>query len=186
MKANFSRCMEHVFAFEGGLVNNKDDPGGLTNMGISQRSYPKEDIRNMTKARAAAIYRRDYWDAVRGDDLPAGLDLVAFDAAVNSGVSRGAKWLQTALGAEADGKIGPVTLARASVAPIPATIERAIDLRMGFLRGLKNWRTFGKGWQRRVDAVEVLALDMASQPTPEPSGGFWAALVAMLLAFFRK
>ncbi len=183
MKANFNRCMEQVFAFEGGLSNDPDDPGGLTNYGISQRSYPKEDIRGMTKARATAIYRRDYWNAVRGDDLPAGLDLVAFDAAVNSGVSRGAGWLQAALGVEVDGRIGPVTLARANAAPIPGVIERATDLRMDFLRGRSTWRKHGRGWQARVDAVERLALDMASD-SPAPS--FWAALAAFFTRLFRR
>ena len=107
MKANFEACMAEVFKHEGGYVNDPHDPGGETNMGISKRSYPKENIRGMTRARAAQIYRKDFWDKLKCDDLPAGLDLVAFDAGVNSGPARGAKWLQQAVGVTADGKIGP-------------------------------------------------------------------------------
>ena len=84
MKANFEQCLAHVLRSEGGYVNDPNDPGGETNMGISKRAYPHENIKGMTRARAATIYRRDYWDAVQGDSLPAGLDLVAFDPAVNS------------------------------------------------------------------------------------------------------
>ena len=170
MKDNFERCLAHVLASEGGYVHHPHDPGGETNFGISKRSYPKEDIRNMTRARAGEIYRRDYWDAVHGDDLPAGLDLVAFDSAVNSGVSRGAKWLQEALGVTADGKIGPQTLAAARQAHPVAVIDRACDLRMTFLRGLKTWGTFGKGWTRRVESVRDEAQAMAEAPArPVPT-----------------
>lgn len=166
MRDNFERCLAHVLEYEGGYVNHPRDPGGETNMGISKRSYPKEDIRGMTRARAGEIYRRDFWNPVRGDDLPAGLDLVAFDAAVNSGVSRGAKWLQQALGVSADGRIGPQTLASAAAADHSATVNAAIDNRFRFLRGLSTWGTFGKGWSRRVDAVRATALDMAKHPIP--------------------
>lgn len=115
----------------------------------------------MTRARAAEIYRADFWAKVRGDDLPDGLDMVAFDAAVNSGPSRGAKWLQCALRVEVDGAIGPETL-RAARTEIPSqVIIRATESRMAFLRNLKTWRTFGKGWTRRVDSVRTVALEMA-------------------------
>lgn len=164
-KANFDSAMAHVFEFEGGYVNDPRDPGGETNFGISKRSYPREDIKNMTRARAAQIYRRDYWNAIRGDDLPAGLDLVAFDAAVNSGVSRGAKWLQGALGVSADGRIGPQSIAAAKASNAAAVIDRAVDARLAFLRRLSTWGAFGKGWTRRVEAVRDLAHDMADAPT---------------------
>lgn len=174
MRDNFDRCLAHVLEFEGGYVNHPQDPGGETNFGISKRAYPNENIKGMTRQRAAQIYRRDYWNAVRGDDLPAGMDLVAFDAAVNSGVSRGAKWLQASLGVPADGKIGPQTLTAARNAHPVAVIDRACDERMGFLRRLGTWGTFGKGWTRRVEAVRDLAHDMADSPqkaAPAPTQG---------------
>lgn len=189
-KANFDACLAHVLEFEGGYVNDPNDPGGETHMGISKRSYPNEDIRGMTRARAAQIYRRDYWNAVRGDELPAGLDLVAFDAAVNSGVSRGAKWLQGALGVGSDGKIGPQTIAAAKAANATAVIDRAVDNRLAFLRALSTWRHFGKGWTRRVESVRDLAHDMAENVAPAPrpvakpatkapAGGIAAAIIAI-------
>lgn len=164
--ANFDACLAEVLAHEGGYVNHPSDPGGETNMGISKRSYPGENIKGMTRARAAAIYRRDFWDRVRGHDLPDGIDLVAFDPAVNSGVSRGAKWLQSALGTAQDGNIGPQTVAKAQTAPDAVkVIQRACAARMGFLRGLGTWGTFGKGWARRVASVEATAVAMSTRST---------------------
>lgn len=196
MKANFDRCMTEVFKHEGGYVNHPSDPGGETNMGISKRSYPKEDIRGMTRERASQIYRRDFWAKIKGDDLPAGLDMVAFDAAVNSGPSRGAKWLQQALGVPADGKIGPVTINAARQQYAPAAIQRAIGFRMAFLKGLPTWSKFGKGWAKRLQAVEAAALDMAGtdipvRPDVEPlppksAAGWWVQLLTLIAALFHK
>ena len=191
MKANFDRCLSEVLQHEGGYVNDPHDPGGETNMGISKRSYPKENIKAMTRARAAVIYRRDFWDAVRGDDLPAGLDLVAFDAAVNSGVSRGAKWLQTALGVSTDGRIGPKTIAAAKAAHSEAVIDRAIAARMSFLRTLSTWSRYGRGWTSRVESVREVATGMGkarsipvTDATTATGGGFIAALIALLKSIF--
>ncbi|WP_323008536.1 glycoside hydrolase family 108 protein [Paracoccus sp. (in: a-proteobacteria)] len=190
MKSNFDRCLAEVLRHEGGYVNDPHDPGGETNMGISKRSYPNENIKSMTRARAAEIYRRDYWNPVRGDDLPAGMDLVAFDAAVNSGVSRGAKWLQSALGVPADGKIGPATLAAARAAHPEAVIDRATGARLAWLRTLKTWGRYGKGWTRRVESVREEAIAMSKVTTPNatkpaaPSVGIIAALLALFKSMF--
>lgn len=191
MKANFEQCLAHVLRSEGGYVNDPNDPGGETNMGISKRAYPHENIKGMTRARAATIYRRDYWDAVQGDSLPAGLDLVAFDPAVNSGVSRGAKWLQTALGVSADGKIGPATLAAAQKAHAEAVIDRACNARLAWLRTLPTWNRYGKGWTTRVESVREAATAMAKAPgipvtdaTTAPGQGVFAALLALLQSIF--
>jgi lysozyme family protein len=186
VKSNFNRCLDEVLKHEGGYVNHPRDPGGETNLGISRRSYPKEDIKGMTRERAAFLYRRDFWNAVRGDDLPAGLDLVAFDAAVNSGVSRGAKWLQQALGVEVDGKIGPATIEAAKKADAQATVNRALDIRLAFLRRLATWPTFGKGWGRRVEAVRSAALDMAATVPAQKPIGLLAALLGALARIFGK
>jgi lysozyme family protein len=162
MRSNFEACLAEVLGHEGGYVNDPQDPGGETNMGICKRSYPTEDIRCMTRDRAGLIYRRDFWDKVRGDDLPAGLDLVAFDAAVNSGVRRGAKWLQSAVGADADGSIGEQTIGAAKLADPANAIRRACASRLRFLQSLATWGRFGKGWGRRVQSVETTALAMAN------------------------
>lgn len=168
-RSNFEACLDEVFRHEGGYVDHPADPGGATNMGITHRTLAawrgrpvsKDDVRALSRTEAAAIYRALYWDKVRGDDLPDGLDLVTFDPAVNSGVSRGAGWLQRALGVTADGRVGPVTLGAAASAEAVATIKRACEIRMGFLTGLRTWGTFGRGWSRRVASVEAVSVRMA-------------------------
>lgn len=157
----FDDCMAEVLPHEGGYVNHKADPGGETNFGISKRSYPQEDIRGLTVARAKELYRRDFWAKIRGDELPAGIDLATLDPAINSGVSRGVKWMQTALSVPADGQMGPQTIKAARGANPVEAIQRACAARMGFLRGLKTWGTFGKGWSRRVAAIEAAGVRMA-------------------------
>jgi lysozyme family protein len=205
MKANFDRCLAEVLKHEGGWADHPKDPGGATMKGITIGTYAqwkgrkvtKAELRAITDDEVATIYRRKYWNVVRGDDLPAGLDLVAFDAAVNSGPARGARWLQQALGVNADGKVGPVTINAATGAYEPAVIERAIGFRLAFLRNLKTWGTFGRGWQRRVDSVRAVALDMVTSPpvtrpavdvneTPknEHEGGLMAVFARILAAIF--
>lgn len=171
MKDNFARCLPEILRHEGGWADHRKDPGGATMKGITIGTYrqwkgravTKAELRAISDEEVAAIYRRNYWDKVRGDDLPAGLDLVAFDAAVNSGPARGARWLQTALGVAADGKIGPKTIAAAQAADAAMAINRALDIRLSFLRGLKTWSTFGKGWSARVAGVRKVALSHVSE-----------------------
>ncbi len=197
MKANFDACMAEVFKYEGGYVNDQHDPGGETNLGISKRSYPKEDIRNMTRARAAQIYRRDFWDKLRCDELPDGLDLVAFDAAVNSGPSRGAKWLQQALGVAVDGKVGLATIGAAKNTYTPAAVLRAVGFRRAFLKTLPTWERYKNGWTKRLDSVEAVASAMAGHDvpvrpdvepvTPQPAAAWWwNALWKIFEQFTRK
>lgn len=188
-KENFERCLEHVFKSEGGYVNHPRDPGGATNMGITHKTLAawrghtvtREDVKKMPRSEAAAIYRANYWNAVRGDELPLGVDLVAFDAAVNSGVSRGAKWVQRALDVAQDGRIGPDTIKAAKSANAQNVINRALTYRLDFLRGLKTWDAFGKGWQRRVDGVRAESLAMAAT-TPADTDDKPSALAAILRA----
>lgn len=202
-RSNFARCLAHVLKSEGGWSDHPSDPGGATMKGITLATYrqyrpgaDKADLRRITDAEVARIYRDGYWNPVRGDDLPAGLDLVAFDAAVNSGVSRGARWLQSALGVSADGKIGPATVAAARQAHPVAVIERATGARLAWLRTLKTWPTFGKGWSRRVQSVREDAEAMAitvpvtdaapAKPSAPAAGGIIAAILAILSAIFGR
>lgn len=163
----FDRWLPHILKHEGGWVNHPKDPGGATNKGIIQRTYdswrdrqgqPRQSVRNITDAEVAAIYRRDYWDAIKGDDLPAGVDYCVFDFAVNSGIDRAARYLQRAVGASEDGSIGPATVAKVKSADSAKVIDVICDQRMAFLRGLKTFATFGKGWTARVDDVRAKAL----------------------------
>jgi len=176
-RENFGACMAEILAHEGGYVDHPKDPGGATNMGITKatlevwrgRSVTKDEVRRLTRDEAEAIYRANYWNWVSGDQLRAGIDLVAFDPAVNSGVKRGAQWLQRAVGVTADGKIGPVTLAAARTADATHVIKGACAHRMGFLRGLRTWSTFGKGWSRRVARVEAVSIRMATEASNQPA-----------------
>lgn len=176
MRGNFERCLAETLKHEGGWADHPDDPGGATMRGVTIGTYAQFKGRKVTKAELRAIpeadlrviYRRNYWDKLRCDDLPEGLDLVAFDAAVNSGPARGARWLQQALGAADDGKVGPQTIAAAQRAYAPAAVMRAIAIRRGFLKSLKKWPTFGRGWTDRLDAIEAAALAMAEVQPPRP------------------
>lgn len=178
--ANFPAVMTEIFKHEGSYVDHPKDPGGATNMGITHitlaeyRGKPvtKADVKALTKAEAEAIYRKRYWNVIRGDDLPAGIDLVMMDGSVNSGVGRGPKWVQAALRVKQDGKVGSETILAARDADPVKVINDACDARMAFLKGLKTWPTFGKGWTRRVDDVRKKALEMAkkpSKPTAKPA-----------------
>ncbi|TRW94941.1 hypothetical protein FNJ84_17770 [Paracoccus sp. M683] len=179
MRDNFDRCLRAVLAHESGWADHPSDPGGATMKGITIGTYrawkgrtvSKTELRNISDAEVSEIYRKNYWDNVRGDDLPSGLDLVAFDAAVNSGVSRGAKWLQGAVGAAADGAVGPNTVSAARAADPFRAVNAACDARLQFLHRLKTWPTFGKGWSRRVAEVREMALSMAFQANVIPPAG---------------
>jgi lysozyme family protein len=174
--ANYDACISKVLQYEGGYTTDPNDSGNWTgcavgagtnkgtNRGISACSYPNEDIKGMTEARAKEIYRKDYWQKMCGDDLPAGPDLCTMDGGVNSGPSRGVKWLQKAVGATEDGVVGPQTIAAANAADDHVTIDRACNFRLDFLRGLSTWPTYGKGWSNRVEDVRKTAHGMVSVP----------------------
>lgn len=171
MKQNFPTCLNETLVYEGGWSDHKADPGGATMKGVTiavfrkfkGRSVTKAELRAISDTDLRAIYKSGYWDKVAGDLLPSGLDHVAFDGAVNSGPSRGAKWLQKGLGVPADGKIGNGSLRAARASDPVAVIRRACAARMGFLRGLRTWGTFGKGWSRRVAHVEAFSVKLAGQ-----------------------
>lgn len=181
MNRNFDRALSLVLKHEGGYVDHPRDPGGATNKGITIATYrryvkkngTKEDLKRISDADVAKVYRKHFWDKVRGDDLPSGVDYAVFDFAVNSGPTRAAKYLQRVLGVTQDGIIGGETLKAAAWAKGDFVIDRLCDDRMDFLRSLKTWPTFGKGWTRRVSGVRAEALrmvkDMPSMPAEPPS-----------------
>lgn len=168
--SRFDTIQPRVLRHEGGYVNHPRDPGGATNKGVTQRTYnaylervgrPAQSVRNITSSEIARIYRAQYWNVVRGDQLPDGVDYTVYDFAVNSGPSRAAKHLQRAVGVPADGVIGEITLAAVARTDAQAIIERVNASRMAFLRGLRHWGTFGRGWTRRVTEVRSTSLDEA-------------------------
>jgi lysozyme family protein len=161
----FDRCLAEVLRLEGGYVDDPRDPGGATKFGVTRavlgeargQAVSPEDVKVLTEAEAGQIYRNRYWTVMRAGELPAGLDLAAFDAAVNMGPGAAARLLQTALGVEADGVVGPKTLTKALSAPTPEVIAAVSELRRERYRALAGFKIFGRGGLRRADAVEALA-----------------------------
>ena len=168
MNTNFEKSLAELLKHEGGYVNHPQDPGGRTNLGVTQavwedwidRAVSEENMRALTPAKVAPLYRELYWDRVKGDKLPAGVDYCVFDAAVNSGASRAAKWLQTTVGAVADGAIGEQTLKLVLLTNPQMLIDKYSANRLAFLQRLATWPTFGKGWERRVEEVRATAIKM--------------------------
>lgn len=176
--SNFDSAFARVLKYEGGFVNDPADPGGATNLGVTigtlsdhlGRRATVAEVRALTPSTVKPIYRARYWQAIHADDLPDGVDLAAFDFAVNSGVSRAAHAVQRACGVADDGQIGPITLAAAGRYDPAVLVERICDDRLAFLRRLSTWPRFGKGWTSRIGAVRTAALDMAhARPKPLPA-----------------
>lgn len=176
--SNFAPSLACVLGYEGGYSNHPDDPGGPTMKGIIQREYDAyrrskgrgtQSVKLIEDAELRDIYRKSYWDASRCDDLPAGVDLVVFDASVNSGVAQSAKWLQRSVGAKDDGVIGTMTVdAALSAANKAGLIDAMCDRRLAMLKGLKTWGSFGKGWASRVADVRKRGKALLSSTPPAP------------------
>jgi lysozyme family protein len=153
---------------EGGFVNDSRDSGGMTNLGCTKTvweehcGHPVDEkaMRALTPADVAPLYKRKYWDKVQGDELPSGVDYVVFDAAINSGAGRAAKWLQACVCVEPDGGIGPKTLAAVKAFNSKQLIEDYSKRRLSFMMDIPSWPTFGKGWTRRVHEVEAVGLTL--------------------------
>jgi lysozyme family protein len=200
-----------VFGHEGGFTNDRDDRGNWTTgkigsgvlkgtkYGISAMSYPRLDIKNLTLAKAAEIYRKDYAGPIRFDSLPAGVNHAVLDFAINSGATRAVIGLQRAVGVADDGKMGPITLAAINKANPATTIKTMCAGRLALLRDLSTWPRYGKGWTTRVNRVEREALAMVAVPEPIPpppdiaptptaqpaSSGFFVALLEALRRIFK-
>ena len=146
----FDEAFGILLGHEGGYVNNPADLGGETRWGISKRSYPAEDIPNITQARAAEIYRRDFWGPAGCDAIPDALKLDMFDCAVSSSVPEAIKLLQRAAGETPDGILGPLTLQAIQSVPTMRLCARFNGARLALLTGLPTWPSFGRGWARRI------------------------------------
>lgn len=170
MRANFAEALQALLKHEGGYVNHPADPGGMTNLGVTKKVWEEwvghevdeKAMRALTPEIVGPMYKAKYWDKIKGDDLPAGVDYAVFDAAVNSGPGRAAKWLQACVGVEPDGGIGPKTLAAVAGFATADLVEDYNKRRLSFLMDLQHWDTFGKGWSRRVTEVASVAGNMAA------------------------
>jgi lysozyme family protein len=147
---DFNKACDRLLLIEGGYSNDPTDPGGETNWGISKRSYPSIDIRNLTRDGAKAIYYRDFWSKIGADVLPFGIVFQLFDFAVNSGIDTTVRALQRAIGVADDGHWGPVSATALRNISESDLIMVVIAERLDFMRKLKNWPNAGKGWAGRI------------------------------------
>lgn len=167
MERNWPIIHKYVLAYEGGYVDHPDDPGGATNKGVTQRVYngfrrsigqPTRSVAFITDEEVDTIYRQQYWNTVKGGSLPSGLDLTVYDYAVNSGPKRSVKALQRALGVSVDGWLGNETMGAVDMLDtdgVRRVIKEINTARWEWLKRLKHWRTFGKGWTRRVMGAHI-------------------------------
>ena len=157
---NFDTAFALLLGHEGDFSDHPADPGGKTRYGVTEEvarevGY-KGDMRELPLDLAKRIYLERYWKPVRADDLPPGIRYATFDAAVNSGPAQATRWLQRALGVDADGLIGPKTLAAAYAQDMNALRLRMLAQRLRFMTNLANWPAFSRGWARRIaDLMET-------------------------------
>ena len=160
-----------VLVHEGGYVNNKNDRGGMTNLGVTRRVYEdwvdrpvsEQEMRDLTPEDVAPIYRKNYADRIHFDSLPSGLDWACLDWAINSGASRPAKAIQRAVGATADGVIGPKTLQLVAEKDPEFIIDYVYTVRQSFYESLDDYKHFGRGWTRRNKETLEQALSMVEE-----------------------
>lgn len=161
MNTTWEAALAAVLKHEGGYIDHPSDPGGKTNLGVTQATWEswigrpssEKEMRSLTVDKVAPLYKQKYWNAIKGDDLPTGVDFCVFDAAVNSGPGRAIKLLQECVGTKVDGVIGPATLKAVSSFNPVQLIDLYCGRRLDFVRGLPTWPVFGKGWERRILAV---------------------------------
>jgi len=178
----FAACFAETETWEGWhqFSNNPHDPGGATYSGVTQRAYdgyrlkkglPKQGVHAMTDAECQEIYHDEYWNAVRGDDLWAGIDLCQYDECVNSGPVEAALLLQRALGTVGvDGVFGLETLNAVLACTDRADlIKRVCAARLSFWHKLKTWVYFGVGWNRRDVGIQAKALAMLKGDSSGPA-----------------
>jgi lysozyme family protein len=181
MQANYDAALAKLLRHEGGYGNHPSDPGGPTKYGITIHDYRKyidragtaADVKAMSVDQAKSIYRSKYWEAQRCDDLPSGVDYAVFDYGVNSGIGRSGKVLRRVLGMPDSTHVVTNAVIAATQKRDAAEIVNAIcDERLAFLKRLKTWPVFGKGWERRVKEVRADSLRMAGgRAFDKPSGG---------------
>lgn len=151
---NFPNCNKVTRGYEGGYSNHPSDPGGKTMNGVTETVFqawlrkngkPVRPVRTITPTETDAIYKEEYWNSCGAEALFAGVDLAVYDASVNSGVSRGVKWLKSSVGSN-DHSV---------------TVKRICAARLSFMKSLKTWATFKNGWSKRVAGIEALGVKWA-------------------------
>ena len=170
----FKEALKIILKHEGGYVNHPRDPGGRTNLGVTQRvweswvgrSVGEAEMRALTVEDVAPLYEKKYWRAVKAPELPAGLALHVFDFGVNAGPRRAIRYLQKTIGTLQDGLWGPMSRRALKKYLERAGERRAVErygaLRLGYYRKLRTFSVFGRGWTRRTQEVTAKALEWAS------------------------
>lgn len=172
---NYDACLKRVLRYEGGYSNHPSDPGGPTKFGITIHDYRRyispsgtaDDVRNMKVDEAKTIYRARYWGAERCDQLEPGVDHAIFDYGVNSGIGRSGKVLRRLVGLPSNTSVVTPEVVRAANARDQADLVNAIcNERLRFLKNLRTWPVFGKGWNSRVSDVRDFAGALAKNQPP--------------------
>ena len=178
MKENWDQAFKQMLASEGGFTDDERDKGnqlpdgrkGSTMLGVTQFNWERhlghevthDHMRRLTPADVEPLYKKKYWDVVRADELPSGIDYLVFDMGVNAGPGRSIKLLQTAVGVPADGGFGPMTMKAVLAADPVKLIQDFSDAKEDFYRGLNDFTTYGTGWLNRVAAVKQKASSMVA------------------------
>ena len=171
MKNNFDKCLHMLLEHEGGYVNDSRDSGGMTNLGVTKRVYDEwigresteQEMRDLTPDDVAPIYKKNYWDRIKGDYVPSGVDWCLYDWAVNSGSGRPAKAVQRAVGATPDGVIGKQTVGLIMEKDPKFIIDYVYTVRQAFYEGLDDYKHFGRGWSRRNTETLHQAMKMVEE-----------------------
>lgn len=186
MKDNFPKALAIELKFEGGYSNRKTDNGGETNFGVTWKTYnayrrrmgkPIQSVKWITPAEVAEIYHLQYWDAIKADLLPSGIDIFVLDGAINSGPGQSIKWLQRGLGTyytgKIDGVMGQKTLDAVNNHPDPVALINAMKARrLAFLHALEDWKSFGGGWESRIDNLTTLSISWLTAEPDDQSAIF--------------
>jgi len=174
MNANFDFCFDRIIKSEGGYVWDKDDAGGETNLGVTKQAWseflkrPIQDgeMKKLTVSDVKPFYKQIYWDSIKCDDLPSGLDYVVFDFGINAGTKKSAKFLQRVVGAVEDGSVGPATLQLVKTIEVPLLIKTFTELKENFYNSIVQnnpvQEKFFKGWMNRVASVQTTAESMVA------------------------
>lgn len=168
MRANFPNALAHVLEHEGGFSDHPKDPGGVTNLGVTLRTWQEwvrhpvtvNAMKELTPEDVTPLYEKKYWRIANCDSLPAGLDYLVFDFAVNAGPGRALKTLQTAVGVTPDGVLGPKTLSAIAAVGVEKAVELFTEERLKFYKSLQTFDVFGKGWTRRSEEARDIAKTM--------------------------
>ena len=155
----FEKAIKEVLKHEGGYVHDPHDRGGETNFGISKRSHPEVDIKNLTMDGAKEIYKKDYWIKPKVESLPERIRYIYFDMCVNMGMRRAVKTLQNAANnknsnkIDVDGMFGPATIKAMSNIEADRVRSYRILYYGDLINKKPNLEKYWYGWYRRASEV---------------------------------